>query len=53
MVFPYKVKHNGITYPAGSDVPVFFMPEPEPKAETPKVEEKPKPKSEPKKRAKR
>lgn len=26
MIFPYKVKHNGILYPAGADVPAGDFP---------------------------
>jgi hypothetical protein len=49
MKFNYLVRHNGVDYPAGADVPV----EETPKAEKKVVEEKPKaePKAEtPKKR---
>lgn len=35
MVFDYTVKHDGIVYPAGTDVPVGNMP----KKEEPKVVE--------------
>lgn len=49
MVFEYPVKHNGVDYPAGTEVPVGNAPKGEEKAE-PKVEEKaeetPKPKVE-------
>lgn len=45
MKFNYRVKHNGVVYPPGADVPV----EDKPKAE-PKVEEKPKNKAPKKKK---
>lgn len=57
MVFDYAVKHNGIDYPAGADVPVGDVPQagpgieeyvkPEPQIE---VKEDPKPQAKPKKR---
>ena len=37
MIFEYTVKHNGIRYPAGTDVPVGNE---EPKKEEIKVEQK-------------
>lgn len=40
MIFNHKVKHNGITYPAGADVPVGGSPEPK-NAEIKKEEVKP------------
>lgn len=41
MVFPYTVKHNGVYYPAGTDVPVEGKPKAEPKVEDePKAEPK-------------
>lgn len=43
MKFNYLVRHNGVDYPAGTDVPV----EGEPKVE-PKFEPKAEPKAEPK-----
>ena len=49
MKFEYAVKHNGITYPAGAEVPLD-----EPKVEIPVVKDEPKaeqPKATPKKRA--
>lgn len=47
MVFDYTVKHNGIRYPAGTDVPVGVeKPKVEVKAEPEKVVEKPQPKEE-------
>lgn len=49
MVFEYPVKHNGVDYPAGTEVPVGNAPKVEEKVE-PKVEvkaeETPKPKVE-------
>lgn len=42
MKYTYAVKHNGVFYPAGADVPVGD----EPKVETPKVEVKAEPKVE-------
>jgi len=55
MIFEYAVKHNGINYPAGTDVPLDVTPEikvpvieDEPKVEAPKAET---PKAAPKKRA--
>lgn len=49
MVFEYPVKHNGVDYPAGTEVPVGNAPKVEEKVE-PKVEvkaeEEPKPKVE-------
>ena len=38
MKFEYAVKHNGVTYPAGYDVPVGT----EPKVEKPVIKEEPK-----------
>ena len=42
MIYTYTVKHNGVVYPAGTDVPVGKQPEVEKKAveETPKQEPK-------------
>ena len=43
MIFNHKVKHNGVTYPAGVDVPVGNEPvvkETEKVVETPTVENK-------------
>ncbi len=49
MVFNHKVKHNGIIYPAGADVPVGGTAEPK-KVEIVKEEVKPsKPKTVPRK----
>lgn len=43
MVYDYTIKHDGILYPAGTDVPVGNVPKIEEKiAEPAKVEEKPK-----------
>jgi hypothetical protein len=39
MVFEYAVRHNGVDYPAGADVPVGNE-APKKAAEEPKVEEK-------------
>lgn len=51
MIFPYQVKHNGVYYPAGTDVPVGGAPITEPVVEEkPVVEETPKPKAAPKKK---
>lgn len=42
MIFNHKVKHNGITYPAGTDVPVEDkQPKSVPTAEVEKEEPKP------------
>jgi hypothetical protein len=47
MIFEYAVKHNGVKYPAGADVPVGIEPKkqepvikPEEKAEKPVVKPK-------------
>ena len=54
MIFKYKVKHNGITYPAGADVPVGETPAPEKPVVKETVEtEKPAPKATPKKKTKK
>ncbi len=45
MVFDYTVKHNGVRYPAGTDVPVGVAePKVEVKKEPEKVVETPQPK---------
>lgn len=44
MVYEYTIKHNGIVYPAGTDVPVGDEPKIEVK-KVEKVEETPKPKA--------
>ena len=47
MIFDYTVKHNGVRYPAGTDVPVGGdAPQVETKVE-PKVETEVKPKAKP------
>ena len=51
MIFNYTVKHNGVYYPAGTEVPVGGTPKVEPVKNEPKAEETPKPKAEPKKKA--
>lgn len=35
MVFKYRVKHNGVVYPPGTDVPVEGKPEPKVVEEVP------------------
>lgn len=45
MKFPYKVKHDGVEYPAGTEVPVGGdAPKAEVKVEPVKVVEQPQPK---------
>lgn len=53
MIYPYSVKHNGVWYPAGADVPVGnFISEPV-EEETEKVEEAETPVLEPKRRGRK
>lgn len=53
MIYPYSVKHNGVWYPAGADVPVgTFIPEPV-EEETEKVEEAETPVFEPRRRGRK
>lgn len=40
MIFPYTVKHDGVVYPAGAEVPVGIQATKEEKKPEPKVEEK-------------
>lgn len=40
MIYPYKVKHNGIVYPAGAEVPVGIQATKEEKKPEPKEEAK-------------
>lgn len=51
MIFEYTVKHNGVYYPAGTEVPVGYKPKEEPVKEEPKAEEAPKPKAESKRKS--
>lgn len=49
MVFEYTVKHNGIVYPAGAEVPVGKQPETKAEPKVVEVEKPtPKPKAKPK-----
>lgn len=52
MVYDYNVKHDGVFYPAGTDVPVE-TPKAEPVVEKAEVKDEPKPKVTPKKRLKK
>lgn len=41
MIYKFPVKHNGVWYPAGTNVPVGDTPKPVIADETPKTDEKP------------
>lgn len=53
MIFEYTVKHNGVRYPAGTDVPVGDDVIQEVAEKEPEVVEKPKAKPQPKKKTKK